>query len=787
MRVDLNFLTFKVRRLIKVESNLNQSESLLNSIIQKRNKMGECITSNERPTYNVEEAIKILEGINGMPFSEQQRAILLSTNGIKIVACAGSGKTHTIVNLVTLRIMIGAIKDPSKLLLTTYSKSGADNMSERINALLKKVGFGNYSVTVKTLHSVYYNLLMKFNEGRNLNILSESERLDLLRKATREEKVFLEEEDLGKLNSLFSYQLNNLIEDVSELNNSYVYDINLSIDSYKKIYRRFAKLKAELKSYDFDDLQYSAYDYLTYHDRFLEDREDLEDEQEALAKDYWSQAAINYLHDTYDYVIVDEFQDTSIIQYEILRKMVKSEKDLIVVGDEDQCIYSWRGAKSSILLNIDTDYHIDKLNLDTNYRCKETILEFAKLGIAYTSHREPKNMRAYKQGGSVNFVYMDSKDLYAITKKTADLIENKIKADGIAPSDIAVLVRNNAHAQVLQAILGLRGIYCSFTPDMKLSNHRTFKDIENLLGFCVGDGMNYYDKQACMGLLWKLVRYLGGDRSAQIAEIMSNTKASFIDVLEELVCSLGLDPNVSSKILLNPQIKSRLDYYCKTIKADTAKDLLTLYNLLKETDPLVKFKGLLSQYKVGTEFMFGPIQKNRQTIYREFNKKRNQDCILDFFLDLSEKGINYVSTELNKIAMYERTMSAEITNGVRITTMHSAKGLEWSHVIIMAYDNVSFPDVSYLLKKKDMQEDDRQEYLDGERRLAYVAITRAIDNLTIITDNNNMSLFLLESLGGIEKDFDVLDFSAYTFNHNYEVADRYKVTPKFTQFVINNG
>ena len=954
-----------------------------------------------RPIYSLEEAINILESINGMPFSEQQRAILTNQNGIKIVACAGSGKTHTIVNLVTLRIMTGVIKDPSRLLLTTYSKAGADNMADRINALLKRVGLGSVFVTVKTLHAIYYNLLMYFNQGKTLKILSDAERLALLRQATRDEKLFLEEEDLGKLNTLFSYQLNNLINDIDELYNSYVYDLNISQESYRRVYKRFAELKRESQEYDFDDLQYTAYDYLTFHDTFMKDKE-LQKDPKAIQKNYGSELAIKYLHDSYDYIYVDEFQDTSQIQYEILKKMLKDERKFIVVGDEDQClpvgteiitdrgavriedvkigdrilsarpnemcykpvthinrmfsttllyeiktargftvqatrehiafaypdckavykalvryskgrykvvesnykdliglgevwllpegiypieeikeeealelledkgvmkeyqscpiglgrqdvfegynfidmpfchlqkgfiipvydreqnkivvdtiteivkkpyigmvydlsiaetqrfvannilvhncIYSWRGAKSSILLNVDSDYHIDKLNLDTNYRCRETILEYAKLGIVYTSNRDPKNMKAAKSGGKVSFMYMDSKNLYSMTKKTAELIEAKIKVDGVSPSDIAVLVRNNAHAQVLQAMLGLQGIYCSFTGEMKLSAQKEFKDVETLLGFCIGEQRSYYDKYACMSILWKVVRYLGGDRAAQISEIMSNTKANFVDIIGEIICTLELDPTVQAKLVLNPQIKSRISYYCKSIKKDTANDLLNLYRLLKEEDATKKFTGLLKQYKTGTEFLYGPVQKGKQTIYQEFNKKRNHDCILNFFIDLSKNGVDYIASALDKIAMYESTMTGVLQNGVRITTMHSAKGLEWSHVIIMAYDNVSFPDVSYLLKKKDMNEIDVQEYLDGERRLAYVAITRAIDDLTIVTDCNNMSLFGLESLGGIKPNFNLMDFAAYVVNHNYEVPDKYKVTPNFTQFLIN--
>lgn len=734
----------------------------------------------KRVKYSVEDAIKILELINQTEFSEQQKKILMNQNGIKIVACAGSGKTMTIVNLVVLRIMTGQIEDSEKLLLTTYSKAGAEAMSDRINGLLRRVGFGDINITVKTLHAVYYDLIYNCSSQRAINILSETEKLALIKQAVRELRtVYLEDEDINKLGTLFSYQINNLISS-DELMKSYVYDINLSQENYDNIRRHFMLLKQQQNKTDFDDLQYTVYYHLLSYENIVKDLKDGKPIDDAKKTEMAvGELAFAYLHEKYKYIYVDEFQDTSQIQYDILKRMIQKDSDALFVGDDDQCIYGWRGAKSSILLNVDADYHIDKLHLDTNYRCRKAILEFAKLGISHNERREPKDMRASKDGGVVNFEYMDSRDLYAMSKRAADLIEEKIKAN-IKPKDIAVLVRNNAHAQVLQTLLLLRGIYGSFSNDIKLTSQPAYKDIESIVGLCGNSDLTYYDTRACESLLWKMIRFFTRERATVITDIMSNTKAGFLDVLTELVSGLKLNSKAKAKLDLNPQMRVRLLQHCNQLSADTLRDIQKLYRLLtEETDMTKRFIGLLEMYQAGTEFLNA----------NQYSKRRNISCIFNFFFDLSKDGIIHVSNTIARINMFENSVINNMGEGVKITTMHSAKGLEWSHVIILAYDNVCFPDLEYLVKK-DMSNLERQEYLDGERRLAYVAITRAIDNLTIITDSENMSLFGLEAFGVIPKSFDFKSFAEETVKHKFKVSENYRIPKQLVKFYglkNNNG
>lgn len=924
---------------------------------------GFAYTNTQAVRLTTEEAIERLEYINNCKFSEQQLAILRTTNGIKIVACAGSGKTFSLVNLVTKRIMTGEIEDANKLLLTTYSKAGAENMTERINSLLEKAGYHTVKVEVRTLHSLYYSVLNKF--GLIKNILTGSQRLALIRKAVKNCQLPLEEEDLGSLDSLFSYQVNNMLTNQA-IYKSYVFDLDIKLEEYTAVLQQFAQLKIEENVMDFDDLQLNVFNLLCIQK---------------------NEEVLNYLHTTYKDIYVDEFQDTSAIQYKILQAMIEDSRHLVFVGDDDQClvpgteilleygavniedvhigdkvkccsgydnlnnglvesiketyventlvyelttesgkkikatgnhilfiaqneiedelnsciyvlfgsedraikkgyithystcklpyglgyerfshvssdalfdlfsvkadmgnvslyaklksqgifryrqvqdltvgmslcsyngktlnldkivnielewytgkvydinikeyrnyiangivthncIYGWRGAKADILLNADVDYHIDKLNLDTNYRCCDVILQYAKRGIEYMSRREAKDMKAVKSGGVVDFMYLDSKDLYDMSNKVADKIEWMVRSENITPSDICVLVRYNAHAQVLNQLLMMRDIYCDFGGEMKLSYQTIYKDMENIVELCGSDTTSSYDRNACSAVLWKLIKFMGGKNSALISEFMQHTGCSFTNALSWILANIFYIGQYQGNISVNAQFKARMIGSFKRFATETVYCLESVYKLLTEESMDDRLIGLIALYKEGMQFTL-----------KKVNKKRNFNCYLSFFYDIAKnKGYNEFKNLLNKMKLYEMSNCAAYGSTVRLSTIHGSKGLEWKHVILLAYDNISFPDVDYMLSKQDIASVDMQAYIDGERRLAYVGITRAIETLTVVSDKKNLSLFGLEAFGACSKSVgsnDYLNFAKLLKSHNYSTDGTNFVVPDKDMF-----
>ena len=268
----------------------------------------------ERLDKNNETIINKIEQITGVKYSDEQRAILNAKGGLAIIAAAGSGKTTVLTHLIAKRIMSGEIANPDKLLCTTYSKAGADEMSDRLNKLLKKLGI-NHTVTVKTIHASYYQVLKYF--GLMKNICTNAQRRMLIKEACTDNKVRLEEDDMNTLDSLLSYQINYLLKD-KDLVNSYIYTLeDLTEQQYTAIRQSYNKKKEELGVIDFDDMQLYMYSLLCVQK---------------------NQMVIDYCRSQWEYFYVDEFQDTSKIQFAIMRQMVTDPSKIMVIGDDDQCI-----------------------------------------------------------------------------------------------------------------------------------------------------------------------------------------------------------------------------------------------------------------------------------------------------------------------------------------------------------------------------------------------------------------------------------------------------------------
>lgn len=665
--------------------------------------------------YSDDRAIELLEQLGGKKFSSEQEAILRHRGGTKIVACAGSGKTTTLTNVVTKRIMTGEISDPSKLLMTTYSKSGADEMSERINKLLQAVG-SQSRVEVKTMHASYYKCLAKF--GMMKNLVSNAQRKQFIRQAVREAKLRLEDKDIEDLDGILSYQINNMLDDKS-LYESAAFTVDMRLEDYSNIRSGYARKKQESNMMDFDDMQYYMYYIL------------------CVVKD---PSFIKYCKSLWKYFYVDEFQDTSKIQFAILKALVDKSENLMVIGDDDQCIYAWRGADPSIILNIGAYYDLKKFYLSTNYRCREEILNFAKQGVSHMYSREDKDMKPFKDKGKVEFMGCDCKDLYTMSAKTTDYIISEIN-NGVSPDDIAVLVRNNVHAAVLSNMLMQRGYYVKSNAEMKFSNMPLFKDLTNMIEMLGDDTSDQcYDKNVAMNMLWKMVPYLGTNGASIVYEIMDNGNIGLNDALAYIMKEFFGIGNCNIKLKLSKTVEFKLRSRVQRLASDSRVGLSSLYETLKKQNKVDKLRILIALYRAGMDFTL-----------KDLDNARVFNCFFKYINEiLNSGGIEKLTQILNMTKQYESDQVAIMGEKITLSTVHSSKGMEWSHVIIMAYDNIGFPSFKYIneLNERDgVTADDIREYIDGERRLNYVALTRAVDKLTLVGDFNNLSIFGLEALG----------------------------------------
>lgn len=849
------------------------------------------------------DAIDRLSTITGVNYSDEQLKIMKHHGGMAIMAAAGSGKTTVLTHLIAKRIITGEIPDTSKVLCTTYSKAGADEMEERINKLLNMAGIKK-KIMVKTMHAFYLLILQHF--GYSLRLVDNMQRTRFIREACAKVDVKLNDDELQTLDSLLSYQVNNLLSD-KDLFDSYVYTLeNVPIDKYTQIHGWYTNLKKQANMMDFDDMQLYVYFWLCASD----------ENTKKVVKDYIQQ--------TWNEFYIDEAQDLSKIQMAILRKMCTDSSKIVFIGDDDQClvkgtkvstpkglvniedisvgdevytsnsfgkliarkvsrvsrknfkgnvvrittstgkvvtatpdhtgfveldndiaflegctqfnkyyseidfiniqkgmfmpvsndtgrveseavesvklieyndyvydvsvpatrnfvangvivhncIYEWRGADPSLLINITGYYDIERFILSTNYRCKAEIVDTAAVGIKYNTRRTDKTMKPFNSGGEIKIIdatdeklnkpstYSNTRvvgtndkspDLYHMTKYAFLYIRDLIKS-GVKPSDIAVLSRNNNQLSILNNMLFREGIYSSYTTDMKFTNNGMYKEMKSILELAKDE----CEPNLTQNILWKVVPYF----SAKNAKVLSNFQESsgmcFSDTLGYFLtncCNMQLNWSMPSGCKVPATAKTRLNALARSLNTRQSTNLAvmykaTVYDGSTESDPdkrereneyrrLANYFGLYSQ--VSLDFL-----------YRTEDKQRTCKGYIEYFKKMvKDWGIHKTLRFLNVAQQYENGTLSVFDSKVNMSTMHGAKGKEWKHVILFADDNVTFPNFRslYDLKRRGISKQDIFKVIEEERRLHYVAMTRAKECLAIITYAKNISVYTLEALG----------------------------------------
>ncbi len=668
--------------------------------------------------FNDMDVIQEISNITGVKYSNEQLEILKHKGGMCILACAGAGKTTVLTHLLAKRIKTGEISNVKKLLCTTYSKAGSMEMEERLGKLLKKLGI-NETVQVKTLHASYYMILKQF--GLNANVCSNSQRFAFITASCRDAGVMLADEDMQLLDSLLSYQINNLLSDEA-LIKSYVYTLeDVPLEKYSEIRLGYNKRKEAAGVIDFDDMQLYMYCLLV-----KDKRHDV----------------ISYCQNLWTDFFIDEFQDVSKIQFAILREMVTSPDKLIVIGDDDQCIYQWRGADPNIILNICGYYDIKRFILSTNYRCGGEIVNHAAVGITNNEKRADKTMIPFNQGGKIRICDTGPGNLYAMSKIAFKHIMDVISRGEFHASDIAVLSRNNQHLAIINNMLFKSGIYSVTSAEMRLSNMTMYKDLKNVMALAE----NTYNHNIVSSTLWRCCAYLGTKGSKMIADFMNSTGCSLKDALGYILTNYagrGSDINWRGKIRVPQKADDKMQYAYSSVRGETEENLILIYKALNLPNDADIVSDLFELYIMATEFM-----------YKSGDRSRTINGLVAYMKDLiREKGLAETKSFLRLTEQYE-SGNMEIPGAkVTMSTMHGAKGREWPHVILFADDNVTFPSFEGIMKMKmdRIELQDISGGIDENRRLHYVAMTRAKKDLTIFANKNNLSVYTLEALGIINK------------------------------------
>lgn len=402
------------------------------------------------------------------------------------------------------------------------------------------------------------------------------------------------------------------------------------------------------------------------------------------------------------------------------------------------CIYQWRGADPSIILQVCVDYDIERFVLSTNYRCAGTIVEHAAVGIKYNSLRSKKEMRPYKPGGEIKVCDCGSGNLYIMSKYAYKHIKDLIIEKGVDPSQIAVLSRNNNHLSLLGNMLFKDGIHCETTNEMKMTKLFNYQNIKDVVELAADTKNSTLTENT---LSW-ICRFLSKNFAVRLANVQNASSMKFSDLTGYIAKNFLGDETATynTQIKIPPMSKAKLEAVMNSLQQETKENLLHINKFMHDPDMIKRSTGLLILYLVSSDWKW---ENNT-------DKKRTIHGLIDYISDLI-KTMGYDETRqfLKLSEQYERGRMAVPGSKVIMSTMHSSKGKEWDNVVLFADDNITFPSFSGIVSqlKRGVGMSDIFHSIDENRRLHYVAMTRARKQLAIFTDKSNVGVYLLEAMG----------------------------------------
>lgn len=685
------------------------------------------------------DAIAAIENITHRAFSDEQRAILMHTGGMSIAAVAGSGKTTVLTSLITKRLLTGEITNPSNILCTTFSKTGAEELENRLLSLTMPLNVGK--VKVCTLHSACYQILTHF--GISIQLLPESENYTLLRQAVTQamgRRVWLEQDKLEQLESTISI-MDGALMSIDELMQSGKYLLDYSRSTFSEIVTTYKTLKRATGKFTFDDMLFGVYEWL------------------CVAK---AEVVLQYVRDTYRYLFLDEFQDTNKVQFEIIKAILnldpaaRPEDRLVVVGDDDQNVYEWRGTDPRIMIDIRSVVDITKMNLSTNYRCGKNIVDSAMNCVINMGTRQDKTMKAYKTGGRVELVdpftfelredYRSS--ICRSSRYVADRIFEEAKTGQVMPGHWCIMARTNAEMCIIANMLFRQGMIVGQTSGMKISNKPVWTALKKIIALSKPFNGNF----KLQGILYQLIPFASSKIEETINDISyaclcsidyaieymlriyvnevdEYTHISTRELDEEILPGREKDAGkgmVAVSVRLRNKIEMVLGGFRNTFM------LLDLINAMRSENSLEQLMKLWRAASEDETRMTLALKEYLLFLYNGFG-----DAKFDQFILATEQVEN-------------NSNSAIFDKRVELRTIHGSKGMEWDVVYILNDDNYSFPDFNKLYNMKENQGlsyDVLKNIVDSERRLHYVAQTRARNELYIMCNRKEASVFAEETFG----------------------------------------
>ena len=610
----------------------------------------------------------------------QDEAIKHGNGPCMVLAPPGSGKTLIVTERTRYLIEESGVR-PDQILVITFTRYAAREMKERFERL---TAGKNYPVTFGTFHSIFYGILKcAYGIGAN-NLMSEKESSVLLQEVLDQTNIEStpEVEDEEEL-------VRELLREVGMVKNGlyHLKDVHskyLTQDEFAEVFRSYEHQKKELKKFDFDDMLVQCYALFRKKPEILQG---------------WQKR--------FQYILIDEFQDINRVQYEVIRMLAAPRYNLFVVGDDDQSIYGFRGAKPELMLYMKQEFpSLRTISLTVNYRSTEFITGAAARVILHNDTRFYKRVQSFRGRGQnvhVQEVLDEQEEAQYVTEE----IQKKLD-QGIKPGEIAVLFRAAVQARMISEILSEHRIPFEMR-DYVTNFYRHFivKDMMAYLQLAAGKR----DRSLFLTICNRPLRYLARNS-------MENRQVNFEDLRK---------------------------FYCDK---DWMLDIIDQFDvdvrMMKNMAPYAAIQYI--RKKIGYDDFLKEYAEKHQISWKQ---------LMDVMAELEERSKNFKSydeweihiakytQELEEQQAKARKIKGERENKVQLMTIHSAKGLEFEDVFVIHANEGEIPH----------QKAEKKDEIEEERRLFYVALTRAKNNLCIsyITQKNGNSIkpsrFVEELLG----------------------------------------
>lgn len=610
----------------------------------------------------------------------QDEAIKHGNEPCMVLAPPGSGKTLIVTERTRYLIEESGVR-PDQILVITFTRYAAREMKERFERL---TAGKNYPVTFGTFHSIFYGILKcAYGIGAN-NLMSEKESSVLLQEVLDQTNIestpeVEDEEELVRELLREVGMVKNGLYHLKDFHSKY-----LTQDEFAEVFRSYEHQKKELKKFDFDDMLVQCYALFRKKPEILQG---------------WQKR--------FQYILIDEFQDINRVQYEVIRMLAAPRYNLFVVGDDDQSIYGFRGAKPELMLYMKQEFpSLRTISLTVNYRSTEFITGAAARVILHNDTRFYKRVQSFRGRGQnvhVQEVLDEQEEAQYVTEE----IQKKLD-QGIKPGEIAVLFRAAVQARMISEILSEHRIPFEMR-DYVTNFYRHFivKDMMAYLQLAAGKR----DRSLFLTICNRPLRYLARNS-------MENRQVNFEDLRK---------------------------FYCDK---DWMLDIIDQFDvdvrMMKNMAPYAAIQYI--RKKIGYDDFLKEYAEKHQISWKQ---------LMDVMAELEERSKNFKSydeweihiakytQELEEQQAKARKIKGERENKVQLMTIHSAKGLEFEDVFVIHANEGEIPH----------QKAEKKDEIEEERRLFYVALTRAKNNLCIsyITQKNGNSIkpsrFVEELLG----------------------------------------